>query len=175
MKTLKRLAALVLVGAMALSLAACGTSKKKVTAKEFKKIMKAADFDVAESEDEDDETVKQVWEATYNDGDSGVYIVYYLFDSKGDAKASFSASYKDLEAEADDELFNGDVEKKSWYFTADGEFDEDSEIMGGNMAGDWYITCVVAEETLLVCYSTPDKSAKKVMKNALADLGYEFN
>ena len=56
-----------------------------------------------------------------------------------------------------------------------GEFDEDSEIMGGNMAGDWYITCVVAEETLLVCYSTPDKSAKKVMKNALADLGYEFN
>ena len=54
MKTLKRLAALVLVGAMALSLAACGTSKKKVTAKEFKKIMKAADFDVAESEDEDD-------------------------------------------------------------------------------------------------------------------------
>ena len=74
MKTLKRLAALVLVGAMALSLAACGTSKKKVTAKEFKKIMKAADFDVAESEDEDDETVKQVWEATYTDGDSGVYI-----------------------------------------------------------------------------------------------------
>ena len=53
MKTLKRLTALALVGAMALSLAACGSSKKKVTVKEFKKILGKADFEVEESEDED--------------------------------------------------------------------------------------------------------------------------
>ena len=173
MKILKRLTAVILVGAMALSLTACGSGKKKVTAKEFKKIMKAADYEVEESEDED---ADECWEAYYTDEDNnGVDIVYYLFDSKGDAKACFNQSYDDLKAEYDDELFDGDIEKKSWYFTADGEFDEDSDILGGQMAGKWYITCIVAEETLLVCYSSPDKACKKNLKNVLSDLGYELD
>ncbi|MBP5417965.1 MAG: hypothetical protein J6Y58_10650 [Clostridiales bacterium] len=173
MKILKRLTAVILVGAMALSLTACGSGKKKVAPKEFKKIMKAADYDVEEGEDED---ADECWEAYYTDEDNnGVDIVYYLFESKGDAKACFNKSYDDLKEEYDDELFDGDIEKKSWYFTADGEFDQDSEIIGGNMAGKWYITCIVAEETLLVCYSTPDKASKKNLKNVLADLGYELD
>ena len=168
MKTLKRLTALALVGAMALSLAACGSSKKKVTVKEFKKILGKADFEVEESEDEDAE---ECWDAKYVEDDSGVEIVYYLFESKGNAKACFNTSYDDLNEELDEDLFDGEVEKKSWYFTADGEFDKDSEILPGD---ERYIVCVVAEETLLVCYATPDKSAKKVLKNALSDLGYKI-
>jgi|GEM_PF-1817865 hypothetical protein len=168
MKTLKRLTALVLVGAMALSLAACGASKKKVTVKEFKKILGKADFEVEEREDDDAE---ECWVAEYSeDRDSGVSIYYYLFETKGDAKACFNASYDDLKAEEEDELFDGEIAKKSWYFTADGEFDKDSEII----EGEWYVVCVVAEESLLVCYSTSDKSSKKTLKKALSDLGYEI-
>lgn len=169
MKKLMKLTSLIMVGAIALSLAACGTSKKKVTAKEFKKILGKADFEVEQREDEDEE--EEYWVANYSeDSDSGVSIYYYLFETKGDAKASFNASYDDIIAEQDDEIFDGDIEKKSWYFTADGEFDKDSEII----EGEWYITCVVAEESLLVCYSTRDKSSKKVLKKALSDLGYDI-
>ena len=37
-----------------------------------------------------------------------------------------------------------------------------------------YVAGVVAEETVLICYASSDKTGKKVLKKALADFGYEI-
>ena len=81
MKTIKKLTAMLLVGAMALSLAACGgSSKKAVTSKEFKKTLEKADFSVEKSKDKDAE---ECYEAYYvdEDGETYAYITYYKFES----------------------------------------------------------------------------------------------
>ena len=130
MKTIKRMTALLLVGAMALSLAACGSSKKAVTSKEFKKTLEKADFTVQKSKDKD---ADECYEAFYNDddGESYAYITYYKFESKSMAKDCFSDSYDELKELEEDELFDGEITKNSWKFTAEGEFDEDSGIANG--------------------------------------------
>ncbi len=169
MKTLKKLTALLLVGAMTLSLAACGSSKKKVTSKEFKKIMKKADFTVTESSDDDaDECFVATWED--EDGESFVYMTYYLFESKSDAKSCFNASYDELKEAKDDEEFEGDISKNSWKFTGEGEFTEGSEYEGTEL----YMVGILAEESMIIAMSTGDKAGKKALTNALSDLGYEI-
>lgn len=167
MKTLKKLTALLLVGAMAISMAACGSSKKKVTAKEFKKSLEKADFTVEEG---DDDEADEMWEAIYRDGDSYVYIDYYVFESKKMAKKCFSDSYEELKELEEDGDFEGDIEKNSWRFTGDGDFSEDTSFGERSM----YVAGVVAEETVLICYASSDKTGKKVLKKALADFGYEI-
>ncbi len=167
MKTLKKLTALLLVGAMAISMAACGSSKKKVTAKEFKKSLEKADFVVEEGEDED---ADEKWSAAYHDGDSYVYIDYYVFESKKLAKKCFNDSYDELKEVDEDGDFEGDIEKNSWRFTGDGDFSEDTVFGERSM----FVAGVLAEETVLICYSSSDKTGKKVLKKVLADFGYEI-
>ena len=168
MKTIKRMTALLLVGAMALSLAACGSSKKAVTSKEFKKTLEKADFTVQKSKDKD---ADECYEAFYNDddGESYAYITYYKFESKSMAKDCFSDSYDELKELEEDELFDGEITKNSWKFTAEGEFDEDSGIANGEEA---YAVGVLAEDTVLICFSSADKAGKKVLNKALDSLGY---
>ena len=168
MKTIKRMTALLLVGAMALSLAACGSSKKAVTSKEFKKTLEKADFTVQKSKDKD---ADECYEAFYTDDDeeSYAYITYYKFESKKLAKECFSDSYDELKELEEDELFDGEITKNSWKFTAEGEFDEDSGIANGEEA---YAVGVLAEDTVLICFSSADKASKKVLNKALDSLGY---
>ena len=168
MKTIKRMTALLLVGAMALSLAACGSSKKAVTSKEFKKTLEKADFTVQKSKDKD---ADECYEAFYTeeDGESYAYITYYKFESKKLAKECFSDSYDELKELEEDELFDGEITKNSWKFTAEGEFDEDSGIANGEEA---YAVGVLAEDTVLICFSSADKASKKVLNKALDSLGY---
>ncbi|MBQ5968291.1 MAG: hypothetical protein IJL60_11025 [Clostridiales bacterium] len=168
MKTIKKLTAMLLVGAMALSLAACGgSSKKAVTSKEFKKTLEKADFTVEKGKDKDAE---ECYEASYvdEDGESYAYITYYKFESKKIAKECFSDSYDELKEEEDEELFDGDITKNSWKFTADGDFDEDSSIIEGEA----YVVGVLAGDTVLICFSSADKAGKKVLNKALDSLGY---
>ena len=168
MKTIKKLTAMLLVGAMALSLAACGgSSKKAVTSKEFKKTLEKADFTVEKSKDKDAE---ECYEAYYvdEDGETYAYITYYKFESKKIAKECFSDSYDELKEEEDEELFDGDITKNSWKFTADGDFDEDSSIIEGEA----YVVGVLAGDTVLICFSSADKAGKKVLNKALDSLGY---
>ena len=168
MKTIKKLTAMLLVGAMALSLAACGgSSKKAVTSKEFKKTLEKADFSVEKSKDKDAE---ECYEAYYvdEDGETYAYITYYKFESKKMAKECFSDSYDELKEEEDEELFDGDITKNSWKFTADGDFDEDSSIIEGEA----YVVGVLAGDTVLICFSSADKAGKKVLNKALDSLGY---
>ena len=168
MKTIKRMTALLLVGAMALSLAACGSSKKAVTSKEFKKTLEKADFTVQKSKDKD---ADECYEAFYtdDDGESYAYITYYKFESKKLAKECFSDSYDELKELEEDELFDGEITKNSWKFTAEGDFDEDSGIANGEEA---YAVGVLAEDTVLICFSSADKAGKKVLNKALDSLGY---
>lgn len=169
MKTIKKLTAMLLVGAMALSLAACGgSSKKAVTSKEFKKALEKADFTVQKSKDKD---ADECYEAFYmdEDGESYAYITYYKFESKSLAKECFSDSYDELKELEDDELFDGEITKNSWKFTAEGEFDEDSGIANGEEA---YAVGVLAGDTVLICFSSADKAGKKVLNKALDSLGY---
>lgn len=168
MKTIKKLTALLLVGAMALSLAACGSSKKAVTSKEFKKTLEKADFTVQKSKDKD---ADECYEAFYtdDDGESYAYITYYKFESKSMAKDCFSDSYDELKDLEEEELFDGEITKNSWKFTAEGEFDEDSGIANGEEA---YAVGVLAEDTVLICFSSADKAGKKVLNKALDSLGY---
>ena len=169
MKTIKKLTAMLLVGAMALSLAACGgSSKKAVTSKEFKKTLEKADFTVEKSKDKDAE---ECYDAYYEDedGESYAYITYYKFESKKMAKECFSDSYDELKELEEDELFDGDITKNSWKFTAEGEFDEDSGIAYGEEA---YAVGVLAGDTVLICFSSADKAGKKVLNKALDSLGY---
>lgn len=168
MKTIKKLTALLLVGAMALSLAACGSSKKAVTSKEFKKTLEKTDFTVQKSKDKD---ADECYEAFYtdDDGESYAYITYYKFESKSMAKDCFSDSYDELKELEEDELFDGEITKNSWKFTAEGEFDEDSGIANGEEA---YAVGVLAEDTVLICFSSADKAGKKVLNKALDSLGY---
>ncbi|MBO4651598.1 MAG: hypothetical protein IK109_04290 [Clostridiales bacterium] len=170
MKTIKKLTALLLVGAMALSLAACGgSSKKAITGKEFKKTLEKADFIVNKSKDKD---ADECYEAMYRDISSGkntsVLISYYKFESKSMAKQCFNDTYTDLEELEEDELFDGEMSKNSWKFTAEGEFDEDS---GVNFE-EAYVVGIVAEDTVLICFSTTDKAGKKVLNKVLDSFGY---
>ena len=167
MKTMKKLTALLLVGAMALSLAACGSSKKAVTAKEFKKTLEKADFSVEKSKDKDADECYVAMYADY-DSDTYAYITYYKFESKSMAKDCFNDSYDELKELEEDELFDGEISKNSWKFTAEGEFDEDS----GIELEEAYAVGVLAEDTVLICFSGSDKASKKVLNKALDSLGY---
>ena len=85
---MKKVLAVVLVSAMGLSLAACGGKKaKKLTAKEFKKAMKAEDYSVEEGDDDDIEAMED-----WQDED----------DLDGSVKKSGSKFVADLSGEDDD-------------------------------------------------------------------------
>lgn len=164
MKVMKKVSAMILVGAMALSMAACGDSAKKITGKEFKKAMQKADYEVEKS-DYDDAEEEYV---AYNEEDS-IMVVYDLFESKSDAKSFFNDAYDSLKDAADDEEFDGDVEKKGNKITAKGTFEDSDEFADG----DAYIVVVYAEEMAITAYARDNsKSTVKAVDKVIENLGY---
>ena len=162
MKNLKKLTALALIGAMVLSLAGCG--EKKITGKEFKKILKDEDFEVIEGDDDDYE---ENYTAISEDGD--VIIQYYLFEDKDDAKDDFEDGYEDLKDAKDDDEFEGTLKKSGNRSTVKGEFD-DNKMYGDS---ELYMVCIRVDEMMIVALTADtSKSAVKDVDEALKALGY---
>ncbi|MBQ6271594.1 MAG: hypothetical protein IJK65_07795 [Clostridiales bacterium] len=96
MKTVKKMAAIVLVGAMALSIAACKKGAKKVSADDFKKACEEVGLTVTEGSEEG---LKQSIGAK-NEDDS-LDVAYMQAESTDDAKEGFeyfTSSVDSLEA-----------------------------------------------------------------------------
>ena len=96
MKTVRKLAAIVLVGAMALSIAACKKGAKKVSADDFKKACEEVGLTVTEGSEEG---LKQSIGAK-NEDDS-LDVSYMQAESTDDAKKGFeyfTSSVDSLEA-----------------------------------------------------------------------------
>ena len=85
MKTVKKMAAIVLVGAMALSIAACKKSAKKVSVDDFKKACEEVGLTVEDLGASDG--VKEQYEAT--NSDATLDVSYIVCESKDDAKKGF--------------------------------------------------------------------------------------
>ena len=139
MKTVKKLVAVVLVGAMALSLAACGSKAKKISADDFKSKLEKEGFTVMDT-GASDEGVKSSMMA-YNE-DMSVIVNYNIFESKDDAKKYFD----DMKSSAEEAKKDGSIEKlstSSSKITADGGdsgyivvvYAEDMIIMATSMSG----------------------------------------
>ncbi|MBR5975922.1 MAG: hypothetical protein IK020_12150 [Clostridiales bacterium] len=167
-KTVEKLAALVMVGAMALSLAACGASKKQVEPKDFEKTLEKAGFIVEEDEDEDAEECRVAYYSDEDNEEGWVILTYYLFKSSSDARSCFNASYDDLKEEKDKGKMDGTTSKNSWKFTGEGEFNSKSALG----EGEYYVVGVVGQKMVIIGYATGDKASKKVLDKALSDLGY---
>ena len=84
MKTVKKMAAIVLVGAMALSIAACKKGAKKVSADDFKKACEEVGLTVSEGSEDG---LKQSISATNED--NTLEIAYMQAESTDDAKDGF--------------------------------------------------------------------------------------
>ena len=96
MKTVKKMAAIVLVGAMALSIAACKKGAKKVSADDFKKACEEVGLTVSEGSEDG---LKQSISATNED--NTLEIAYMQAESTDDAKDGFeyfTSSVDTLEA-----------------------------------------------------------------------------
>ena len=85
MKTVKKMAAIVLVGAMALSIAACKKGAKKVSADDFKKACEEVGLTVTDGAA--GEGVKESIDAGNEDGT--FEAAYMIAESKDDAKKAF--------------------------------------------------------------------------------------
>ncbi|MBO4928183.1 MAG: hypothetical protein J5379_08040 [Clostridiales bacterium] len=148
MKTVKKLVAVVLVSAMALSLAACGGSKKKIDSAKFKEVMEKEGFTVMETDA--DEGAKESCLA-YNE-DMSVMLTYSLFEKKDDAKEWFDGMY-DSAKEAKDAGEVDKLSKSGNKITASGDGE--------------YIVIVMAEEMIIL--GTGDE---KSVDSAIKALGY---
>lgn len=106
MKTVKKMAAIVLVGAMALSIAACKKSAKKVSADDFKKACEEVGLTVTDLGASDG--AKEQYEAV--NADQTIEATYVIAESKDDAKKGF-----DMIADGTDSLkeMGADVKKSS--------------------------------------------------------------
>ena len=168
-KTLSKLVSLVLIGAMALSLAACGAGKKQVDPDDFEKKMEKVGFIVEEDDDEDaEESYVAYYLGEEEDSEEFVLITYYLFETNKDAKGCFDASYEDLKKEKDKGKLDGTTSKGSWKFTGEGEFNEDSALG----EGEYYVVGIVAQKMVIIAYSAGDKASRKALDKALSELGY---
>ncbi|MBO4650870.1 MAG: hypothetical protein IK109_06785 [Clostridiales bacterium] len=85
MKTVKKMAAIVLVGAMALSIAACKKSAKKVSVDDFKKACEEVGLTVEDLGASDG--VKEQYEAANSDGT--LDVSYIVCENTDDAKKGF--------------------------------------------------------------------------------------
>ncbi|MBR5040681.1 MAG: hypothetical protein IKX68_06160 [Clostridiales bacterium] len=85
MKTVRKLAAVVLVGAMALSMAACKKSAKKVSVDEFKKACEEVGLTVENLGGGGG--MKEAWGCENSDG--SLEVTYCIVEDKADAKKQF--------------------------------------------------------------------------------------
>ena len=160
MKTMKKVFAVVLVGAMALSLCACGGKKaKQLTAKEFKKTMKAEDYTVTNGDDDDFE---EYLVAVDEDGE--IQVNYYLFEDSDDAKDFFDEGVDSMKELKDEEDLDGSVKKSGTKFVADlsGEDDEGEEY-------GMYLVCVRSGEMVITATTNETDSKTKKKVDAIVD------
>lgn len=163
MKNLKKAVSVILVAAMALSLAGCASKFKAVDEKDFKEACKSA-FGAKNSEIED-----------YGYGDVEFYayeeknieVSLMIYDDEDDAQDFFEDVYDELEDAIDD----GDVEGKTklvnhetWgYVIVKGENEDGDDIYAG-----FYL--VDDQIIMFTCESLKDKDVSKV-NDFLKDLG----
>ncbi|MBQ5968292.1 MAG: hypothetical protein IJL60_11030 [Clostridiales bacterium] len=192
MNNWKRTTTVILIIALSLQAVACGkeskSSKKKsgdlsklevnvsvaakprkgISGREFKIALEEAGYDVEKSLDKD---ADECYEAFYQDedGESYALITYYHFKTVIVAKQCFSDSYDELKALENEDHFNGSISKNDWKFTAEGTFDEESGLGYGDGT---YAVGILAENTVLICFSSTDNSGKKALNEALDALGY---
>ena len=164
MKTMKKVFAVVLVGAMGLSLAACGGKKaKQLTAKEFKKVMKAEDYSVSEGNDDDyEEYLIAV------DEDKEIQVNYYLFEVYGGGEKGRVINKSSRSEWKDEYDMDGSVKKSGNKFVADlsGEDDDGDE-------GGIYLVCVRSGEMVITATTYEvDKSTKKKVDSIIDTLCY---
>lgn len=154
MKSMKKVFAVVMIGAMGFSFAACGGKKaKQLTAKEFKKAMKAEDYTVEDGHDDDFE---EYLIAVDEDGE--IQVNFYLFEDSDEAKDFFDEGFDYMEEMKDDEDLDGSVKKSGSKFVADLEGEVDDEDFG------IYVVCVRSGEMAITAttYETDSKTKKKV-------------
>lgn len=164
MKVMKKISAVMLVAAMTLSLAACGSSAKKITGKEFKKALEKEDYVVEKNKD----TEAEEEYIAFNEED-GIMVCYDLFESKSDAKAFFNDANDILKEATDDEEFDGEFEKKGNKLTAKGTFEDNEDFEDG----DAYLVVVYAEEMVITAYAQDNsKSTVKAIDKVIETLGY---
>ena len=162
MKNLKKLVALVLVGAMSLSLVACG--EKKISAKEFKKALEKEDYEIDEMEDDDYEDYYWAY-----DEDREVIAIYVTYEDKDDAKDDFDDLYEDVKDAKDDDEFEGTLKKTSNRITIKGEFDDNKKYGDSEM---YMVVIRVDEMIITVMTDDTDKKAVKKVDEAIKALGY---
>ena len=155
--TMKKVMAAVLVCAMALPLAACGSKVKKITAKEFKKTMKAEDYRCV---DGSGKKYKDMVTATSEDGD--IQFIYYLFKDSDKAKDEFDDLYDKMKDTKDDEDLDGSVKKSGNKITVN-IYDDDDHAM--------YVVCVRNAEMVITAMARDnDKSTIKEVDEILKKL-----
>ena len=121
--TMKKVMATVLICAMALPLVACGSKVKKITAKEFKKTMKAEDYRCVEGSGK---KYKDMVTATSEDGD--IQVIYYLFKDADKAKDDFEEIYDTMKETKEEEDLDGSVKKSGNKITVN-IYDDDDHAM----------------------------------------------
>ena len=146
--TMKKVMATVLVCVMALPLAACGGKVKKITAKEFKKIMKAEDYTCR---DGSGKKYKDMVTATSEEGD--IQVIYYLFKDADKAEDEFDDVYDKMKDMKDEEDLDGSIKKSGNKITAN-IYDDDDHAM--------YVVCVRNGEMIINAMARDnDKSTVK--------------
>ncbi|MBO7564575.1 MAG: hypothetical protein J6T40_07000 [Clostridiales bacterium] len=153
MKTVKKLVSVVLIGAMALSMAACGgKGAKKVAPADFKSKLEAEGYTVVEATDENrEEGVKTQFSAI----GTSVMISYSEYENKDDAKEFFDMT-KDSAKKAKDD---GEIDKLS---TSSSRICATSE--------DSYIEFVYADDMIIMAMGGGE-NGKSDVADALKILG----
>ena len=188
MKNLKKIAAAVLVSAMAFSLAGCG-SVKAVSMKDFKKVVKAVDSDDLEDNyiEIDEDEIKD-WYSEYDhmdiinvahtyDGD--VYFVYYQFEDADAAADYFEDVYDDFKDELEDNELDGkqksSLSKNSGYIMYKGEF-EYSFMLADDMyfsTDDYLVGIYRADDMVVISICESDHKSDVELYNAfIKEIGF---
>ncbi len=150
MKTVKKMAAIILVGAMALSIAACKKSTKKVSADDFKKACENAGLTVEEGEDE--EGLKESFKATNED--ATIEVDYLVADSTDEAKEGF-------------EYFTSSVESLK---ALGAEVSTSNTKIEASMEDIMYMYVVRVDDTIITVSGAGEDQVKTV-KDIVKDLG----
>ena len=152
MKTVKKLVAVVLVSAMALSLAACGKKMKKISSDDFKSKLEKEGFALMENPESEDGIKESVM--AYNE-DMSVMLTFSTYEKADEAKDTFN-TMKDEAKKAKD---NGEIDSLS---TSSNKISAKSE--------DAYIVVINVDEMFIYAVGEGENSGK--VDDALKALGF---
>lgn len=170
MKTMKKVVSVILLGAMALSMAGCSKKIQTVDKKDFKDAVKEAlDADKSDIRDWDNSDNENLW---YYEGK--FYVDMYIYDDEDDAADRFEDLYDDYQDMIKDKEFDGKSKavmgKTYGYILLNGEVTDDdygfaeTDVYGGYF---W----VEDQFFIIICRSTKDKNTQQI--DALLDaLGF---